>query len=58
MISDVLAEAVESIKSYLNDPTYEKMYEGKMRERINKLVKEMKDINLILDTPPKEDDKL
>lgn len=48
-VSDVLSESVELINFYLKPPS---LYEGEMRERIEKLVAEMTAIREELDTPP------
>lgn len=53
MISDILADAMEEIKKYLAEPTYEKVYEGEIRKEINELLLEMNRIRAILDCPSK-----
>jgi hypothetical protein len=52
MISDVLAEAVDGLDCYLNDPTWNRAYCGDFREKIVRLRNEAEYIRVILDTPP------
>lgn len=52
MISDVLFKTIQDIKGYLNNNTYDNVYMGELRKRIESLVKEMEAIRVILDTPP------
>lgn len=52
MISDVLFEAVQGLDEYLNNPSYDSMYEGEIRERIIKLRDAMDAVRVVLDTPP------
>ena len=52
MISDVLGDAVGDIDSYLNDPAFNKVYAGELREIVLKLRADMLRVRAILDTPP------
>jgi hypothetical protein len=52
MISDVLSDASASIKEYLNSPSTSDCYQGEMRERILKLLKDMDLVRQELDAPP------
>jgi hypothetical protein len=52
MISDVLAEAVEAIDSYLNDPTFERTYAGEVRTKIVTMRMQMDEVRAELDRPP------
>lgn len=49
MISDLMFETVERVASYLTDPTFDKTYQGELRERIVALAVEAEAIRLILD---------
>lgn len=64
MISDVMWQGIEDLKRalekvskdshhYLDDPFYDSIYGGKLRKRIEAVVKEMDAIRVILDNPPK-----
>lgn len=52
MISDVLADAIVSIDSYLDNPAYAEVYSGDLRKRIIKLRNDMATVQAELDTPP------
>ncbi|BAW19144.1 hypothetical protein [Ralstonia phage RP31] len=52
MISDVLFEAVDGVDRYLENPLYDSMYCGELRERIIKLRNDMAQMQRELDTPP------
>jgi hypothetical protein len=52
MISDVLSDAVDRIREYLDDPVYATVYSGELRERIERLVQQMDRIRAELDLPP------
>jgi hypothetical protein len=54
MISDALSEASDRIKYYLKDKSFNK---GELPDRLNALVKEMDDIRVSLDTPPKSEQR-
>lgn len=49
MISDTLSEAHDDLRHYLDDPTYEAIYAGVMRDRIEALLIEMGSIRAELD---------
>jgi len=51
MISDIMFEAV-GLDNYLNDPFYDRIYCGDLRERIIRLRDEAKYVQTLLDTPP------
>jgi hypothetical protein len=51
MISDVLFEMVEGLDRYLNDPHYDNMYSGTLRERIIRVRDDAEYIRFVLDTP-------
>jgi hypothetical protein len=53
MVSDVLFDAVDGLRYYLKEPTFRDVYTGKLRKRIEHLVKEMESIRVELDCPPK-----
>ena len=57
MISDVLFEAIEGIDHYLNDPAFDDMYDGEMRERILTVRLAMEKLRIWLDTPHNDDDE-
>jgi hypothetical protein len=52
MISDVLSEACHQIHEYLEDPVYNNMYSGKLRDEIERVVGEMDRLRAKLDQPP------
>jgi hypothetical protein len=52
MISDVLSEACHQIREYLEDPVYNDMYSGKLRDEIERIVSEMDRLRAKLDQPP------
>ena len=52
MISDVLAEACDQIREYLEDPVFADTYAGKMRDEIERVVGEMDRLRAKLDLPP------
>ena len=55
MISDVLSEAVDQIRAYLDDPIYARVYSGDFREEIEQVVKVMDRMRAKLDQPPPPD---
>jgi len=55
MISDVLSEAHESIRSYLDDPVFAGMYPGELRAEIERLLAVMEALRQSLDQPPPRD---
>jgi hypothetical protein len=52
MISDVISEAVAELDRYLNDPIWDDVYCGKLRERIVRLRNEAEYLRGLLDVPP------
>ncbi len=52
MISDVLVEACEQIKQYLDDPVFAGAYSGTVRDEIVRVVDEMDRLRGVLDQPP------
>lgn len=52
MISDVLADAAEEIRSYLEDPAFRGVYTGEAREIIGSALVAMYAARDFLDTPP------
>ena len=52
MVSDVLSEAVESIRRYLAEPVYKDVYAGATRTDLESLVGEMDAMRARLDDPP------
>jgi hypothetical protein len=52
VISDVIYETVISLDCYLNNPTYDDIYQGESRERIIRLRNQAEDLRVLLDTPP------
>lgn len=52
MISDVFSEAVAELDRYLNDPIWDDVYCGKLRERIIRLRNEAEYLRGLLDVPP------
>ena len=52
MISDVLSDAHAHIQSYLDDPTYDKMYAGELRAEIVRVLAAMESLRQKLDQPP------
>jgi hypothetical protein len=53
MISDALSEFVHCIDDHLNDPDFDRIYEGEPRDRIIRLRNEAEYIRLLLDAPPR-----
>jgi hypothetical protein len=53
MISDALSEFVHCIDDNLNDPNFDRIYEGEPRDRIIRLRNEAEYIKLLLDAPPR-----
>ena len=51
MISDILCKMVEDLDRYLNDPRYDSMYRGALRERIIRVRDDAEYIRFVLDTP-------
>ena len=51
MISDILCEMVEGLDRYRNDPNYDAMYRGALRERIIRVRDDAEYIRFVLDTP-------
>ena len=52
MISDILYEASEDIRSYLDHPATRDCYQGKLREEIEALFIMLKELQYRLDAPP------
>ena len=52
MISDVLYELVNGIDWYLNDSSYDDIYQGERHERIIRLRNEAEYLRVLLDAPP------
>jgi len=52
MISDILFQAVDDLDHYLNDPLWDHIYCGDLRERIIRLRDEAKHVQILLDTHP------
>jgi hypothetical protein len=55
MISDVLSDAYDQIREYLDSPEFDDTYSGSLREEIERLVREMDRIRALLDRPPVPD---
>lgn len=51
VISDILFDMVEALDRYLNDPRYDAMYCGVLRERIIQIRDDAEYIRFVLDTP-------
>ena len=52
MITDVLADASQQIREFLNDPAYSQMYAGRLRVEIEQVVAAMEALRETLDQPP------
>jgi hypothetical protein len=52
MISDILSQAVDGLDSYLNEPLWDHIYCGELRERIIRLRDDAEYIRAVLDTHP------
>jgi hypothetical protein len=52
MISDVLVEAYDQIQEYLNTPEFADVYAGKLRDEIERLLKQMDTVRSELDRLP------
>jgi hypothetical protein len=52
MISDILSDATQHIREFLDDPTYSRMYAGKLRVEIEQVVAAMESLRETLDQPP------
>jgi hypothetical protein len=52
MISDVLFEALDDIRGYLDDPTFAGTYSGVLRAEIERVLAEMEALRQSLDRPP------
>jgi hypothetical protein len=52
MISDVLCRAVDELDWYLNNPTFNDIYQEELRDRIIRLRNEAEYLRGELDTPP------
>jgi hypothetical protein len=52
MISDVLFEAHENIRSYLDDPVFADVYSGELRAEIERVMRTMDALRQRLDQPP------
>ena len=52
VISDVLADALDRIREYLDDPVYATMYDGELRNDIERVVQQMERLRVELDRPP------
>jgi hypothetical protein len=53
MISDVLSEAHEGVRSYLDDPVFADVYSGELRAEIERVLAEMEALRQRLDQPPR-----
>ena len=49
MISDVLADAHEQIRQYLDDPEWDDVYQGELREEIERVAGEIDRLRVKLD---------
>jgi hypothetical protein len=52
MISDILFQSVIDLDHYLNDPNFDRIYSGGIRERIVRLRDDAKYVQILLDTHP------
>jgi hypothetical protein len=52
MISDILADATQQIREFLDDPTYAQIYAGKLRVEIEQVMAAMEALRETLDRPP------
>jgi hypothetical protein len=52
MISDVLSKTVDDLDNYLNDPFWDKVYSGELRERIIRLREEVDEVRVLIDGKP------
>jgi hypothetical protein len=52
MISDVLFEALDDIRGYLDDSVFAEMYSGELRAEIERVVAQMEALRERLDQPP------
>jgi hypothetical protein len=52
MISDVLFEALNDIRGYLDDPVFAKAYSGELRAEIERVLAAMEALRERLDQPP------
>jgi hypothetical protein len=52
MISDVLFEALDDIRGYLDDPAFAEMYSGELRAEVERVMREMEALRETLDQPP------
>jgi hypothetical protein len=52
MISDVLSEAVDEIRRYLDDPVFANAYRDDIREEIERVLAQMEVLRATLDAPP------
>ena len=55
MISDVLADATQHIRDYLDDPAFAQTYVGRLRVEIEGVLAEMERLREKLDRPPAQD---
>ena len=51
MIRDVLAQAVDDLDHYLDDPFWDHIYRADLRERVIRLRGEAKYVQILLDKP-------
>lgn len=56
MISDVLADATDEIRSYLDDPAFRGVYVGEARAKVEAALVAMAAARELLDTPPARGD--
>ena len=52
MISDLIFQSVFNLDHYLNDPNFDRTYNGGIRERIVRLRNDAKYVQILLDTHP------
>ncbi len=55
MISDVLTDAMNKSKEYLDDPAFAGAYSGKLRDDIQRVLEQMEKLRAELDLPPAGD---
>jgi hypothetical protein len=52
MIGDVLSDATQQIREFLDDPAYSQIYAGRLRAKIEQVVAAMEALRETLDQPP------
>jgi hypothetical protein len=52
MIGDVLSDASQQIREFLDDPSYAQIYAGRLRAEIEQVVAAMEALRETLDQPP------